>query len=938
MTPHPQKPPPPEGYPPSPEEHPASRSRLPHRLRSRVRPVAAVAATAAVTAASLTVIDVRSAFSAEPTAAAGDAYTWDNVQIVGGGYVPGIVFNESEPDLVYARTDVGGAYRWDPATETWDPLLDWVGWDEWGWTGIVSLATDPVDPDRVYAAAGSYTNDWDPGNGAILRSDDRGETWEVTELPFKLGGNMPGRGLGERMAVDPNDNSVVYLGVRGGHGLWRSTDFGETWAEVGSFPNPGDYVENPDDPLDLQSDITGVTWVAFDPRTGSAGQATQDVYVGVADLDDPVYRSTDGGRTWEPLEGAPTGHLPAHAVLDHEGGQLYLATTDTPGPYDGSSGDVWRHDIESGEWTNISPVPSTSEDAYFGYGGLTIDRQDPDTLMVTSQISWWPDNQIFRSTDRGETWTRAWDWGNYPERVTRYEMDISAAPWLDFGGPGEPPENQPKLGWMSQGMAIDPFDSDRFMYGTGATIYGSDNLTAWDSGGTVDIGVRARGLEETSIRDLAALPGGPLVSVMADIGGFVHRDLDAVPDQMHQRPYWGSGTGVDFAELAPDTVVRVGDAEDEDNSHIGISTDGGNNWFGGQEPGGVTGGGTVAVNADGSVILWSPDGAGVHRSTTTGSSWTASAGVPQGARVEADRVDPDVFYAVSDGTFYTSTDAGATFTASGFGGLPGEGNVRFGAVPGHSGDVWVAGGAEDGEYGMWRTTDAGATFERIAAVDEGDAVGFGAPAPGADYPAVYTSARIGGVRGIFRSDDAGRTWVRINDDRHQWGWTGAVVTGDPDVYGRVYIGTNGRGIVYGDLADGGGGPDPTPSPDPTPGPSPDPTPDPSPEPTFGPASCEVDYTVAGSWNGGFQAAVEVTNTGSEPVEGWELAWDFTSGESVTDLWGGDHTQEGDHVTVTAPGWSTRLDPGATAEIGFNGSVDGGPGTPTAFALNGTGCG
>ncbi len=183
---------------------------------------------------------------AEPTLAV--SYTWDNVQIGGGGFVPSIVFNRSEPNLFYARTDIGGAYRWNESDQSWIPLLDHVGWDDWGYTGVASLATDAVDPDRVYAAVGTYTNDWDPANGAILRSSDRGETWETSELPFKLGGNMPGRGMGERLAIDPNDNDVLYLGAPSGEGLWRSTDAGESWSEVGSFPNPGDYVLNPDDP------------------------------------------------------------------------------------------------------------------------------------------------------------------------------------------------------------------------------------------------------------------------------------------------------------------------------------------------------------------------------------------------------------------------------------------------------------------------------------------------------------------------------------------------------------------------------------------------------------------------------------------------------------------------------------------------------------------
>ena len=49
-------------------------------------------------------------------------------------------------------------------------MLDWVNWDHWGWNGVLSLASDPVNPSRVYAAAGMYLNSWDPNNRAILRS------------------------------------------------------------------------------------------------------------------------------------------------------------------------------------------------------------------------------------------------------------------------------------------------------------------------------------------------------------------------------------------------------------------------------------------------------------------------------------------------------------------------------------------------------------------------------------------------------------------------------------------------------------------------------------------------------------------------------------------------------------------------------------------------
>ena len=77
---------------------------------------------------------------------------------------------------------------------------------------------------------------------------------------------------------------------------------------------------------------------------------------------------------------------------------------------------------------------------------------------------------------------------------------------------------------------------------------------------------------------------------------------------------------------------------------------------------------------------------------------------------------------------------------------------------------------------------------------------MGAPAPGTDYPALYLVGVVNGVRGFFRSDDRARSWVRINDDRHQYGLV-LHITGDPKKYGRVYVGTHGRGVLYGDPAE-----------------------------------------------------------------------------------------------------------------------------------------
>lgn len=110
-------------------------------------------------------------------------YSWRNVQIVGGGFVDGIVFSPTEPGLAYARTDIGGAYRWDPAARRWVPLMDSTGFDDWNELGVESIATDPVDPARVWVAAGEYTQPWAvPLDGEILRSDDQGSSLSLIHI------------------------------------------------------------------------------------------------------------------------------------------------------------------------------------------------------------------------------------------------------------------------------------------------------------------------------------------------------------------------------------------------------------------------------------------------------------------------------------------------------------------------------------------------------------------------------------------------------------------------------------------------------------------------------------------------------------------------------------------------------------------------------------
>ncbi|MEK3735555.1 X2-like carbohydrate binding domain-containing protein [Paenibacillus sp. FSL E2-0230] len=754
-----------------------------------------------------------SAFPATTHAASSEPYTWKSVVTgAGGGFVPGIIFNQTEPDLIYARTDIGGAYRWNQATSSWVSISDSVGWVDWNKNGVDALATDPIDPNKVYMATGTYTNHWD-NNGQIMRSNDRGNTWQTTPLPFKVGGNMPGRSAGERLVIDPNKNNILYFGARSGNGLWKSIDSGVTWSKVTSFPNVGTYIQNPT--LDYGNDLVGLSWITFDKSTGTLGNATQTIYVGVADTASSVYRSTDGGVTWTALAGQPTGFLPHHGELSSTG-DLYITYSNGVGPYDGSKGEVWKYNKTSGAWTNISPTTGT--DNWYGFGGLALDAQHPNTLMVSSLNAWWPDEVIFRSTNGGATWSRIWDWGNYPERTYKFSMDITAAPWLDHGTTSTSLDPSPKLGWMMGDLEIDPFNSNRMMYGTGATIYGSNNLTSWDTGGKVNISVMAKGVEETAVLGLISPPTGTshLITALGDVSGFRHEDLSVAPTKFQTSPSWATTMSIDYAELSPSYMVRVGSADKEKTpsmKSIGISNDGGVNWYmPNSEPSNGTkttvGHGQVAVSASGNSILWSTSDIGVYYSKTSGNSWTASAGLPSGAKIASDRVNPNKYYGFYAGTFYVSVDGGATFTATAASGFPtnnvaglqpNEAQISMKAVPGIEGDIWFAGGnTVENKYGLWHSTNSGASFTKLTNVEEADLIGYGKAAPGQTYMALYTVAKIDGVRGVFRSDDVGATWVRINDDAHQYAKINMAITGDPRIYGRVYLGTNGRGTLYAD--------------------------------------------------------------------------------------------------------------------------------------------
>ncbi|QZZ30539.1 WD40/YVTN/BNR-like repeat-containing protein [Streptomyces sp. ST1015] len=690
-------------------------------------------------------------------------YRWRNVVIGGTGFVTGVLFHPSVRGLAYARTDIGGAYRWDDRAACWTPLTDHLGWDDWNLLGVEAIAIDPAHRNRVYLALGTYTQPWS-GNGAILRSEDRGTTWTRTDLSVKLGANEDGRGAGERLLVDPRDSDTLWLGTRH-DGLLKSTDRGASWT-----PAPFPRTPSPTG--------QGITFLVAAGRT---------VYAAWGDGDGttPTLYRTKNGTDWTPAPSQPTGttaKVPIRAAYDPHTRALYVTYANAPGPNGQSDGSVHKLSTATGTWTEITPAKPNGTTDTFGYGGVAVDARRPGTAVVSTNNRWSAVDTLYRTTDGGRTWT------SLKETA---EFDVSETPFLKWGG------QEPKFGWWIQALAIDPYDSRHVVYGTGATLYGTRDLRHWAP--------EIRGLEETAVVQLISPPVGEahLLSGLGDIGVMYHERLTKSPSRgMASNPVSGSSTGLSQAAAKPAYVVRSGWG---DHGNGAYSLDGGRSWnpFAAQPAIAKDAPGPIAANADGSVLLWSFvhwDGTThpTYRSADNGTTWSEIPSFPKGARPVADPADPTRFYAFdfTTGTVLASTDSGLSFTARATG-LP-SGDIQFQlvAAPGRSGDLWLS--TKTG--GLFRSTDGGVTFTKTATCSASHTLGFGKAAPGASYPAIYLVGSVGTGTAVHRSDDEARTWVRINDDRHQWGWTGAVITGDPRVYGRVYLGTNGRGIQHGEPA------------------------------------------------------------------------------------------------------------------------------------------
>jgi hypothetical protein len=676
-------------------------------------------------------------------------YTFKHIPIGGGGFVTGVISHKTTGDI-YCRTDVGGAYRWDAANNKWVQLLDWFSEAESGFGGVEALAIDNQNPNNIYMLCGtSYVNG---GRSAILKSTDKGNTFTYVDVTskFKAHGNGYGRGNGERLAVDPNNSNILFCGTRD-NGLWKSTDGGINWALAWNG-------------VTTTTNGNGICFVLFDPSSASGG-VTQTVYIGVSRMgSDNIYKSTDGGVTFTPMS-ATTTYMPHRAALKDT--TMYVTYADNEGPGSNGKGAVYKLNTSTGVWKDITPY--TFNAYYLSYGGVDIDPADVNRVVI-STTGIYMNNQygktwgdfVYLSTNGGTSWTL-----KNGNSCTFDNNGIGCASGQD--------------NW-AECAVFDPFDSKKVRVVGGGGIFTTSDITATNPTWYYDV----IGIEETAFLDGVSVPGGPFICAMGDMTGFLFTDLTAYPAQF-LKPGSGTNRSVAYASANVNKLVRTSDAD----AHVYYSTNMGANWTACTTSKGS--GGQATLSADGGTILHCPSDT-LYYSTNNGTTWTKSTGaIVSGAIPMADQVNSNYFYVYNpgDGKMYYSSNKGVSFSIAG---TPGSSSNpwttnRCRTVPDNEGHIWVPRIANGLKY----STDYGKTYKTITNVSYCRSIGFGKAAPGAQYPTIFIWGTVNGITGLFRSTDKGTTWLRMNDNTHQFGGLELLV-GDMNVFGRLY--TGGGGIIY----------------------------------------------------------------------------------------------------------------------------------------------
>ena len=711
-----------------------------------------------------------------------------NVAFGAGGRFTGIVFHPSEKGLVYARNDVGGIFRFDDEKNEWIPLLDGFGPENEGYQGVAGIAIDPNNADIVYAAVGAYWYVYD-GRGCVLKSYDRGATWEKTGLTAQFSGSSTGRDVGERIMVDPKNSNVIYCGTSF-NGLHVSRDAGSTWTKVNNISSTN---------TPATTSNMGVCVIEIDETSPVVNGRTSVVYA----VNDEVgiYKSVDGGSTWNLISGSPTRVY----RMESYKGDLYIAAADGAYVYDGTS------------FMNISPNVANlcsksdaghqyHDHAKHCYSAIAVtENSDGERVIFLSDrvpvsgISY--PCHIFVKVGEG-------DWSLRNSALTTSYLDTHKyMQWVSSSN-GTSTVHQ---------FAVNPFpeseDKIEIWYPDGYGIWTNRDImnpyTKFEG--------NAKGTDITCVNYVHSSNSGRLFVGIMDYYGYMTDNVDDYGIMHHTAAssrYVAGDTSVkhpQYLAVAHDGVTCGG---------ILLSEDSGNSFNNALSytSGSMISMADVAISADFNPGTNKPtilvEEKRIRQDTYTtdtyikysddfGETWNISQGLPSNIytgtdanlsinNIEADKVNANQFYVYdhNTGEFYYSTDYGHNFTKS-ESLLPKttqKENTTVVAHPRRAGEVYI--GAVDS--GLYKSVNGLVTVEKLVGVDEIEGFSFGAPTGEGDICQMYLLGKINGQRALYRSDDDGATWVKMNDERNAFA-KAICIEGDKTRKNTVYIGTSGRG-------------------------------------------------------------------------------------------------------------------------------------------------